>query len=86
MEYHGKFEHTIVRIKHISIMIIFGIFYMFCCLGNQNVAPTLPGFQGLKCIIHYLNSFPLKAIFYQYNSYDGSNFIIITWSRNQVED
>ena len=49
MEYHGKFEHTIGRIYHISIITTIDIFYTFCFLGTQNVAPTLPGFQGLKC-------------------------------------
>ena len=86
MEYHGKFEHTIGRIQHIYIMISISIFYTVCYLGNQNVAPTLPCFQGLKWCIHYLDIHPLKPIFYSYNYYYGSNFIRLTWSGNQVED
>ena len=86
MEYHVKFEHTIGRIHHISIIIRIGIFYTACCLGTQNVAPTLPGFQGLKCYIQYLDSHPLKPIFYPSNYYDVSNVIRLTWSGNQVED
>ena len=27
-----------------------------------------------------------NPIFFPYNSYDGSNVIILTWSANQVED
>ena len=27
MEYHDKFEHTVIRIQHISIMSIIDIFY-----------------------------------------------------------
>ena len=86
MEYHSKFEHTIGRIQHISIMIRIGIFYTVCCMGTQNMEPTLPCFQGLKCCIHYLNSHSLKPIFYPYNYYYGSNFIRLVWSGNQFED
>ena len=62
------------------------ICYTDCCIETQTVAPTLPGFQCIKCYIKYLSSKPHKPIFYPYNFYDGSNFIILTWSRNQVED
>ena len=49
------------------------------------MAPTLPGFQGIKICVQYLASHPHKPIFYPYNYYDGSNFIRLTWSGNQVE-
>ena len=84
MEYHGKYEHTIGRIHHISIMIRIDIFYTVLCLGTQNVAPTLPGFQGLKFFIHYMDIHPLKPILYPYYSCYVSNSIIISWSGNQV--
>ena len=48
MEYHGKFGHNIGRIKHIAIMIRIDFFYKTCHISTQNVAPTLPGFQGIK--------------------------------------
>ena len=32
IEYHGKFGHTLGRILHIALMIIFDIFYAICCL------------------------------------------------------
>ena len=70
----------------ISIIIRIDIFYTFCCLVTQNMAPTLPCFQGLKCCIHYLDIHPLKPTFYPYHYYYGSNFIRLTWSGNQVED
>ena len=47
--------------------------------------PNLPGFQGIKCCVQYLAIHPHKPIFYPSNSYDGSNFIRLTWSGNQVE-
>ena len=50
------------------------------------MAPTLPGFQGIKRCVQYLASHPHKPIFYPSNSYDGSNVIRLTWSGNQVED
>ena len=86
MEYHGKFGHTIRRIQHIAIMIRIDICYETYRLATQTVAPTLPGFQGTKRCFQYLASHPHKPIFYPYNSYDGSNVIILTWSGNQVED
>ena len=86
MEYHGKFGHTLGRIQQISIMSRIDIFHTACHLGTQTVAPTLPGFQGLKRCIQYMASHPHKPIFYPSNSHDGSNVIRLTWSRNQVED
>ena len=79
MEYNGKFGHTLGRIHHISIMRIIEIFYTAFRLGTQTMAPTLNDFQGLKLRIQYLGSHP-------YNSCDGSNVIIPTWSGAQVED
>ena len=86
MEYHGKFGHTIGRIQQIALMIRIGICYATCCLSTQNVAPTLPGFQGIQRFVQYLDSHPHKPIFYASNSYDGLNFIRLTWSGNQVKD
>ena len=63
-----------------------GICYAICCLAIQTVALTLPGFQGGRLCVQYLASHPHKPIFYLSNSYDGSNFIILTWSGDQVED
>ena len=45
--------------------------YATCCLATQNVAPTLPGFKGIKLCVQYLASHPHKPIFYPSNSYDG---------------
>ena len=86
MENHGKFGHTIGRIQHIALMSRIDLCYATCCLSTQTVAPTLPGFKGIKRCVQYLASHPHKPIFYPYNSYDGSNVIRITWSGNQVED
>ena len=38
-------------------------------LGTQTVAPTLPGFQGLKIRIQYFATHPHKPILYPYNLY-----------------
>ena len=54
-------------------------------LATQTVAPTLLGFQDIKRCVQYLASHPHKPIFYPSNYYDGSNFIRLTWSVNQVE-
>ena len=48
MEYYGKFEHNFGKIQHISLMSIIYIFYTYCSLSTENMAPTLPGFQGIK--------------------------------------
>ena len=66
-------------------MSIINICYTSCHLETQTVAPTLPDFQGIKRYDQYLASQPHKLIFYPSNSYDGSNFIRLTWSENQVE-
>ena len=86
MEYHEKFGHTIVSIHHIFLMNRIGICYTACHLENQIVSPTTTGFQGINCCVQYLASNPNKTIFYLSNYYDGSNFIRLTWSGNQVED
>ena len=85
MEYHGKFGHTLGRIQHIALMSIIDLCYTTHCLATQTVAPTLPDFQGIKCCVKYLASHPHKTIFYPSNSYDGSNFIRLTWSGNKVD-
>ena len=71
MEYHGKFGHTLGRIQHIALMSRIDLFYATCRLETQTVAPTLPGFQGIKRCVQYLASNPHKPIFYPSNSYDG---------------
>ena len=86
MEYHGKFGHTLERIQHIALMSRIYLCCATCRLETQTVAPTLPGFQGIKLCVQYLASHPHKPIFYPYNSYDGSNFIRLTWSGSQVEN
>ena len=50
------------------------------------MAPNLPGFQVINICVQYLAIHPNKLIFYTSNSYNGSNFIRITWSGNQFED
>ena len=86
MEYHGKFGHNLGRIQHIDLMSRINLCYETCCLATQTVAPTLPGFQGIKRFVQYLDSCPHKPIFYPSNSCVGSNVISLTWSGNQVED
>ena len=49
------------------------------------MSPTLPGFQGIKRCVKYLDIHPHKPMFYPSNYYDGSNFIRLLWSGNQVE-
>ena len=85
MEYHKKSGHTLGRIQHIAIMSRIDICYVTFCLYTQTLAPTLPGFQGIKSCFQYLDIHPHKLIFYTYNSYDGSNFIRLAYSGNQVE-
>ena len=86
MEYHGKFGHTLGRIQHIACMIRIDLFYATCRLATQTVAPTLPGFQGIKLCVQYFSSHLHEPIFYPSGSYYGSNAIRLTWSGNQVED
>ena len=86
MEYHGNFGHTLGRIQHIALMSRIDSCYVTCCLATQNVAPTLPGFQGIKRCVQYLAIHPYKPIFYPSNYYDGPNVIRLTWSENKVED
>ena len=66
-------------------MNIIDIFYATCHLETQTMAHALTGFQGIKRCVQYLASHPHKPISYTSNSYDGSNFIRITWIGNQVE-
>ena len=63
-----------------------GICHTTYNLETQTVAPTLHGFQGIKCCVQYLASHPHKPIFYPYNSYDEEIVIRLIWSGNQVED
>ena len=85
MEYHGKYGHTIGRIKHIAIMSRIDIYYTDYRLDTQTVSPTILGFQGIKRCVQYMASHPHKTIFYPSNSYDVTNIIRLTWSGNQVE-
>ena len=86
MEYHGNFGHTIGFIQKIDIMSRIDICYTACRLGTKNVAPKLPGFQGIKICIQYINSNLHKNILYLYNSHEGSNVIILTWGLYQTKD
>ena len=56
-----------------------------CFLFTQTVAPNLPDSKVSSAVLKYLASHPHKTIFYTSNYYDGSNFIRLTWSGNQVE-
>ena len=67
----GKFGHKLGRIQHIAPISRIGICYTDCRLYTQTVAPTLPGFQGIKRCVQYLASHSHKPIFYCSNSYDG---------------
>ena len=86
MEYHGKFGHTLGSIQHISFMSRIDICYATCRLAIHTVAPTLPGFQGIKRCVQYLAYHLHKLIFYPSNSYGGLNVIRLTCSGNQVEE
>ena len=86
MEHYGKFGHNIGRIQYISSMIRIELSCAKFRLDTQTVAPTLPGFQGIKHCVKYLASHSHKPIFYSSNSYDGSNFIRLTLNSNEVED
>ena len=61
MEYHGIFGHTLRRIQHIALLSRIDINYTACHIETQTVAPTLPGFQGIKCGIQYLDSHQHKT-------------------------
>ena len=73
-------------IQHIALMSRIDICYATYCLETQTVAPTLPGFQGIKKFVQYLDSHPHKPIFHPSNYDYGSHVIRLTWSGNQVED
>ena len=49
------------------------------------MAPTLPGFQGIKRFVQYMDSHPHKPIFYPSNTYGGSKLIRLSWIEAQVE-
>ena len=85
LEYNRKFGHTLGRIQNNYLISRIGIFYSACSLATQNVAPTLPGFQGIKLCVQYLDIHRHKPMFYSSNTYYGSNAIRLTWSGNQVE-
>ena len=61
------------------------IFYTALCLGTQTMSPTLPGFQYIKMCIQYIYNHTHKPILYPSDSYDGSSYIRLIWSRNQVQ-
>ena len=63
MEYYGKFGHTLGKIQHIALMSRIDICYSNYSIATQTVAPTLPGFQGIKRCVQYLASHPNNAIF-----------------------
>ena len=63
MEYHGKFGHTIGRIQQLFLKSRIEICYATFFIANQNVAPILPDFQGIKRRVQYLASHPHKTIF-----------------------
>ena len=86
MEYHAKFGHTILWIKNMDITRRIVICCIYCGLGTQNMAPNLPGFQGIKRCIKYIDSHYHKPIFNPSNYYDVSNLIRIKRSEYQVED
>ena len=63
MEYYGKFGYTLGMIRHIALMSTDGIYYATCRLATHTVAPTITGFQGIKCCVQYLARHPYKPIF-----------------------
>ena len=44
-------------------MSIIDLCYAAFSLSTQDMAPTLPGFQGIKQFVQYLDSHPHKPIF-----------------------
>ena len=86
MENRGRIGHIIGGKQYIALISRIDICYATCHILTQNLAPTLPGFQGIKRCVQYLDSHKHKPIFYPSNSYDGSNVIRLIWSGNQVED
>ena len=68
MEYHGKFGHTLRKIQHITIVSRIEICYATFHLATQTVAPTLPGFHGIKRRVAYIASYQHKPIVYPYNT------------------
>ena len=52
-------------------------------LATQTVAPALPGFQGIKLFVQYMDIQPHKPIFYLSSYYDGSNGIRLTYIGNK---
>ena len=86
MKYHGKFVHNLGRTQQMFLMIRIKTSYGTYCLSTTTLKPTLIVFQGIKRCVQYLDSHPHKPIFYPYTYYDGSNFIRLACSGNQVED
>ena len=88
MEYPVKFGHTLEKIQHITLMSRIGICYETFRLATQTVAPTLPGFQGIKSCVQYLASYPhnlsfilLILIMYQMSS--GLHGVVIKLNTTQ---
>ena len=50
------------------------------------MAPTLPGFQGIKRCVQYPVIHPHKTVFYPSTYHDGSNVIRLTWIGAKFED
>ena len=86
MEYYGKIGHNLGRIQQISLMSRIDICRSAYRLSTQTATPTLPGFQCINHCFQYLDSHPHITIFYPSNPYNGSNFIRLTCSGDQVED
>ena len=84
MEYYGNIGHTLGRIQWIDPMGIIEIFCANCHIATKTVAPTLPGYQGIKWCVQYLASNLNKPIYYPTSSYDVSNVIKLTWSGNKI--
>ena len=61
------------------------LFCETCSLATKTVAPTLPGFKGIKRCVLYMAIHPHKPIFYPYDYNYGLNVTRITWSENKVE-
>ena len=59
---------------------------MACWPGTKTMAPTLPGFKGLKKCIQFIDTHPRNPILHPSNYYFWSNIIRLTWIGCQVED
>ena len=63
MDYNGKSGQTLGWKQHIDIMGRIEICYKAYLLETQTLAPTIPGFQGIKRCIQYLDIFPHNPYF-----------------------